>query len=1260
MSDSKFSVNQIDVDGLSNDPTMQANLGNSTLVLNDITDVIVAGSPLVTDQVLKYNGTNWVNAVDVSSNNWLTANNGADFATAPIATGANSLALGDSATTAATNNSIAIGDSANVTAFAGIAIGFNCSASFYAITLGRLATASANYAISIGPRATATAFSTIAIGSNSDATFDRAIAIGNHSDALALDAIAIGNTTVANATNAIAIGEYATASGNHCLSIGDNSDATTPYATAIGNLAQAAGTGSVALGYKSNAPAAGDVCIGREAINSTTGSKNVIIGLNSFVKNGSTGYNVVIGNYAGVDGSVDSIVVAGTFSVVKLTKQVAVGSSLVDTSVTSDVAYSVKLGYGAVNANKNMLHLYSKGKLELYGDEAQYIFPSYVVTGSPIGVPANAIEGGVIYDSIAKGLQLYDGTSWSAIGAGASALNDLTDVTLGSPVTTNEVLKFDGSNWVNADDIGLFAEDANDNVYGGTGTGSAFTSGNSNFLGGFNAGQAITTGASNVIVGYQALNTASNPQNSVAIGKSALGSALSPTNMTAIGVLAGENVGSASNCTFVGNNAGQNNDAVASNTFIGNLCGRGVGAATDGDGNTALGREALNVFTSGANNVALGYLAGVAISVGASNTIVGKSAGTQITSGTLNVCLGTLAGPTVAAPTASNKLYIDVTETDTPLIGGDFGTNIVTINGKLVATGGVDALTTATTVVDVATAAAPTNGQVLTATSSTAATWQTPTTPTTALNDLTDVAMGSPVTDQALTYDGTNWVNLTPPYVNKTGDTMTGTLVIGDGTDGRTLIIKGTGSDPLIRFRTSADLNTGLILSDQFDNKLIFENINPSNSTVYTTLTLDTTGNVSVEDGGGGSPVTNVPTLVSHLTRKDYVDSLVVFTEFASGSIVGGTSAGAALTAGALSNLIIGVNAGSSLDFEDYNVIIGNDALVDSVNSLQNVDIGVSAAQYADLSACVVMGYQAMQGVFTDDILTSSSVAIGHRAGQYSDGADFNVLVGRNAGSGTITDRMTGGQLTYIGYTAGLNTSTGSNGTAVGYQAMQGTATTPLTGGSNVAVGSRALYIIEGAANQNVAIGRDTLDVLTTGNQNTALGYNAGATITTGAGNVMLGYLAGPATNQSNKLFIDNSQTDTPLIGGDFSANTVTIGGTLNLVNNDVDNVKTVTFNSEVANVPTGSPLAETIDWTAGQKQKITITAATSITFTAPVGPCNLTLKIVNGGTGTITWPATVKWPGGSEPSWTTSGTDIASFYFDGTDYYGMSGLAFA
>lgn len=51
----------------------------------------------------------------------------------------------------------------------------------------------------------------------------------------------------------------------------------------------------------------------------------------------------------------------------------------------------------------------------------------------------------------------------------------------------------------------------------------------------------------------------------------------------------------------------------------------------------------------------------------------------------------------------------------------------------------------------------------------------------------------------------------------------------------------------------------------------------------------------------------------------------------------------------------------------------------------------------------------------------------------------------------------------------------------------------------------------------------------------------------------------------------------------------------------------------------------------------------------------SFTLKLTNAGAHTITWPASVDWPGGSEPSWTAAGVDFALFLSDdnGTIVYG-------
>jgi len=106
-----------------------------------------------------------------------------------------------------------------------------------------------------------------------------------------------------------------------------------------------------------------------------------------------------------------------------------------------------------------------------------------------------------------------------------------------------------------------------------------------------------------------------------------------------------------------------------------------------------------------------------------------------------------------------------------------------------------------------------------------------------------------------------------------------------------------------------------------------------------------------------------------------------------------------------------------------------------------------------------------------------------------------------------------------------------------------------------------------------------------------------------------------------------------------------------------------IAFNEEYDNGNSSS--SATIDWSSYQKQKITLTAATvTLTFTAPVGVGNFLLKVVQDGTGsrTVTWPAAVLWPGGSAPTLSTaaSSVDIVSFYYDGSNYYGVASLAFA
>lgn len=118
----------------------------------------------------------------------------------------------------------------------------------------------------------------------------------------------------------------------------------------------------------------------------------------------------------------------------------------------------------------------------------------------------------------------------------------------------------------------------------------------------------------------------------------------------------------------------------------------------------------------------------------------------------------------------------------------------------------------------------------------------------------------------------------------------------------------------------------------------------------------------------------------------------------------------------------------------------------------------------------------------------------------------------------------------------------------------------------------------------------------------------------------------------------------------------------LNAENFNILGLKTATYNAEFSNGNSGA--AATIDFTKAQKQVITLTANCTFTFTAPNGPGNFLLRLVQDGTGgrTVAWPAAVKWVGAAAPPLTTgaNAVDIVSLYYNGTNYYGSYGLNFA
>jgi hypothetical protein len=87
------------------------------------------------------------------------------------------------------------------------------------------------------------------------------------------------------------------------------------------------------------------------------------------------------------------------------------------------------------------------------------------------------------------------------------------------------------------------------------------------------------------------------------------------------------------------------------------------------------------------------------------------------------------------------------------------------------------------------------------------------------------------------------------------------------------------------------------------------------------------------------------------------------------------------------------------------------------------------------------------------------------------------------------------------------------------------------------------------------------------------------------------------------------------------------------------------------------SSTAITLNLANGTMQDITLTASTTITMpTAVAGKSFILLLRTGSGSYTVTW-STVKWPGGTAPTVTTTASrlDIYSFFSDGTNWYGIT-----
>lgn len=163
------------------------------------------------------------------------------------------------------------------------------------------------------------------------------------------------------------------------------------------------------------------------------------------------------------------------------------------------------------------------------------------------------------------------------------------------------------------------------------------------------------------------------------------------------------------------------------------------------------------------------------------------------------------------------------------------------------------------------------------------------------------------------------------------------------------------------------------------------------------------------------------------------------------------------------------------------------------------------------------------------------STYIGENAGlSHTAGAFYNIGIGSNA----LRNNSGGDRNSAVGLDA-LQNNTGSWNSAFGFSSISANT----SGNFNSAFGTYSLRAIT-TASGNSAFGYGALANNSVGSNNVAIGFGAGGS-TSGGGHVLIGFQAGETASGDNKLYIENSNSSTPLIYGDFAVDSLVINGKL-------------------------------------------------------------------------------------------------------------------
>gem|GEM_PF-3040684 len=270
----------------------------------------------------------------------------------------------------------------------------------------------------------------------------------------------------------------------------------------------------------------------------------------------------------------------------------------------------------------------------------------------------------------------------------------------------------------------------------------------------------------------------------------------------------------------------------------------------------------------------------------------------------------------------------------------------------------------------------------------------------------------------------------------------------------------------------------------------------------------------------------------------------------------------------------------------DANIAIGYVSLWNNTTGSDNIGLG-SLAGYSNQGGNHQISIGTAAGFSFNDGSAAQNISIGTYANYGNTIGGGNVSIGTSAAY-----NYTGSDIVALGRAAAFNNTSGGENMALGPEALYTNSTgsgnlgigpsagRQIASSHNIAIGGWALYSGGGGSGENMAIGYASLSANTTGEanvgvgfrainenvggsyntavgaasmlrwqgtQNTALGaYALGDFSGSGDGNIVIGYQAGSSMGDiSNRLVIENSNSATPLIYGEFDNDLVRINGSL-------------------------------------------------------------------------------------------------------------------